>query len=246
MRAEDKEVDGRDLEREQRESESELEGQDEDVLPEADLASAFEAEYRGQVLAAMRAILERQQIVVESLQLPQRELRALEALKAAVDGRDHQLSQFVYASDRRHLLEQALAVLQPNAVELAGAFHEVVQRVGALRHDLKELEDSQDELLEGHQKAALAKADGDTDDKPKPPDDVAAPAGSTLSGPELAPEPEAASSLYGAEDPPQPKAATTLVGPEVPAQPAQASTLGDPAELEAQAKKPWWRRPFGG
>ena len=173
MRAEDKEVDGPDLERAERQRASELEQEDEADLAhdESEELRDIDLEHRGHVLAAMRTILSREQLVVNDLQLPKKELRALEALKAAVEGRDGQLGQFVYASDRSDLLEQALAVLQPTVGEMPGMFEELVHRVGDLRHGLKDLEDAQDELLEGHGPVMAAKADGETDDKPAVPSD---------------------------------------------------------------------------
>ena len=237
MRAEEKEVDGAELERAQRLTESELEKGDDEELPEvvADEERDLQREERGGLLEAMRAILARQHVVVDELQLPAHELRALEALKAAVDGRDPKLAMFVYASDRRSLLEQALTVLESNVSYSDAVYAQIVERVGALRRDLTNLEDSQDELLDGAQKEALEKTGGPPKPKP-PPVEV---------------------------DPDAPKPPSTLSGPEVKEPPKPATTLGDAAEIaaaqadaipqthvkadepKAEAKKPWWKRPFG-
>jgi hypothetical protein len=274
LRAEDKEVDGPELERDEKLRGTDLEEQDEEEVEDhaGEQVRETNPAERTELVAAMRQILARQQLVVNDLHLPQRELRALDALKAAVEGRDAQLGQFVYASDRKAMLEQALAILQPNVGDLTG-FHDMIRDVANLRHGLRELEDAQDELLEGHHKHALAKVDGDTDDKPKPKPD---PGDTSLTGPErkepakvtslLGPEikeaPKLATTLVGPEIKEAPKPATTLTGPEVkdtkPAstlsgperpedkeQPEPPSSLGDPVELEAQKKKPWWKRPFG-
>ena len=287
MRAEDKEVDGPDLVRAEK-KQNELERGDDEEVRELTGEAVREAHGadRAMILDAMRSILEESQLSVESLHLPKRELLALEALQAAVNGRDSKLDQFMYATDRSEMLEQALAVLQPNltygdAKAIDGMFKDMVVRVGDLRRNLKGLEDAQDELLDGSQKHGLGKAEGgDTDDKPKPDDGDATLTGperkvpakaSSLLGPDLAQAPKAASTLAGpaaetarpassldgpetertserwgaGPDPKIAKLASSLGGAEAPDNPAAPSTLGDPAELEALAKKPWWRRPFG-
>ena len=255
MRAEDKEVDGPELERDaERQRQSELEEQDEQELPELSSEEDRSTEHRATVIAAMRLIMRKEHVPVSQLQLPQRELRALEALRAAVEGKDAERDQFVYATDRRDLLEQALAILQPNFVtgdaqhaQLLGSYGDLIEQVGELRHGLLELTDAQDELLHGNEAAEVTKADGDTDDKPDPkPDDT------SLTGPERTLPPKPASSLTGPERAQAPKPASSLMGPEVAEAAKPASSLGDPTELAAAApvpsekKKPWWRRPFGG
>jgi len=237
MRAEDKEVDGLELEREtERQRESELEKQDDEELPELQSSEDRDRDHRGQVIAAMRMILEREHVVVDELKLPARELRALEALKAAVDGKDGKLSQFVYATDRKNLLEQALAVLQPNFVtgdaqhaQVLGNYHDLIEKVADLRHGLVELADSQDELLHATDKTAMQKADGDKDDTDDTDDDR--PKQSTLSeGPEVKPEPTKS---------------TLADGPAAKDEPKGPTTLGDPADLAAAQKTPWWKRVLG-
>jgi hypothetical protein len=275
LRQEDKEVDGRDLERAERLEQSELEAKDEEELPAQALDQVRELArtQRAELLAMVHAIFARDHLVLDTLKLPQHELRALEALKAAVDGRDAQLAQFVYATDRRELLEQALAVLQPNLELDDPTYVRLVDEVRALRAQLANLVDAQDELIEfqGEHVKAAANADDQDDDASADAADTeraAAPAQatpSTLYGPERPVPPRAASALDGPERPAPPRAASTLAGPEPPAPPSEGSTLygpedaptptapstlGDASEIasahQAQApRKPWWKRPFG-
>jgi len=226
LRAEEKEVDGPDLERHERLRESELDKGDDEELPEllAEQQRELVRTERGGLLVAVEAILAHDHVVVDELQLPAHELRALDALKAAVDGKDTKLHRFVFASDRRDLLEQALAVLQPNLAYDQASYCQLVERVSLLRHELTGLEDSQDELLDGSQKAELDAT------RPKPPPPPGEPA-------EL--------------DPDAPKPPSTLYGPDAVEEAKPATSLGDPAEIaaaqadELPKKKPWWKRPFG-
>jgi hypothetical protein len=245
LRFEDKEVDGPELELEKDRRNSELVEEDEEEVDEINIADVLAQQHESSLLAAMREILEHRHVVINDLALPQRELRALEALKAAVTGKDGELSQFVYASDRRDLLEQALAVLQPRVMsDLTRPFQDLVQRIGSLRHDLKDLEDAQDELLEANQEVGVDKADADTADKPKPiPDDDL-----SLDGPERKLV-KPSTSLTGERPPPQ-KLPSTLDGPPLPAEPPHETTVGSKQDL-AEAKvaepqrlktKPFWRR----
>jgi hypothetical protein len=251
MRAEDKEVDGPELEREtERQRDSELEKEDEEELAELSSVDERDAEHRDQVITAMRMILERDNIVVDELKLPARELKALEALKAAVDGKDGKLSQFVYATDRKNLLEQALAVLQPNFVsgdaqraQVMGVYQDLIDKVADLRTGLVELADSQDDLLHAADKTAMQKADGDKDDGD---DDDDTPKTSTLSdGPEVKPEAKKSSLADGPEVKAETASSTLADGPAVKDDPKGPTTLGDPAELAAAQKTPWWKRALG-
>jgi hypothetical protein len=247
LRAEDKQVDGIELERAERETESELEKEDDEELGELvveekrDLARTEQ----GALLEAVRAIFARDYVVVSALRLPHHELRALDALKAAVDGRDGALHQFVYAADRRELLEQALAVLQPNLAYDDRQYAALVAHVSELRHELTSLEDAQDELLEHHEVAAVK-----TDAKPPPEDDQ----------PEVDPDAPKASTLYGAEVAAPAKPGTSLGDaaeiaaaqkdaiPKSRVEPEQAGAVEPAAEAaaaDAPKKKPWWKRPFG-
>jgi len=168
LRQEDKEVDGPELEQaEERKRESELVEEREDELYDLDGLPEREVEAKRaeDIMSVMRTIVAGEQIVINDLKLPKRQLVALEALKAAVDGKDTRLSRFVYAEDRRALLEQALAVLQPELASMQGAkmFEEMFQKVGELREKLNVLEDSEEELVEG--RAQDYKEESDTDDK---------------------------------------------------------------------------------
>lgn len=243
MRFEDKDVDGAELDREKGLRDNDLVEEDQEEVDEIQIDDVLAQQSENALLAAMREILEHRHIVVNDLALPQRELRALEALQAAVTGKDGELSQFIYASDRRDLLEQALAVLQPGVMaDVTQPFQDLIQRVGTLRHDLKDLEDAQDELLEGNEKVGPAKADGDTADKPKPDDDL------SLDGPERK-FPKPATTLTG-ERKEEPKAPSTLDGPALKEEPPPETTVGSKQDL-AEAKvaepqrlktKPFWRR----
>src|SRR5215475_2409557 len=134
-----------------------------DRLPPKIVEAIHEAnrERRAQMLGAIRMILGRQRLEVGQLRMPPRETHALQALQAAVEGKSADLQQFVYASDRRDLLERALGVLQPDltrtddktARELHAQLADLSERLGQLRHRLSSLEDAQDELLHGHEAA---------------------------------------------------------------------------------------------
>jgi hypothetical protein len=229
LRQEEKEVDGYELEQaEERKRENELIEEDEEELHDLDGKPESERaqERTTLVSGAMHKILEGEHIVINNLELPKRELRALEALKTAVDGRDQQINGFVFAEDRRALLEQALAVLQPDLATLGkigGAPYEtLVKEVAELREQLNKLEEAQEEI---EHKPVEAKAEAsDTDDKPKPDDDQ------SLTGPERTIA----------------KPASSLSGPERKEEPKPVTTLGDVKEIEEAAKKPWWKRSTGG
>ncbi len=240
MRQEAKEVDGPDIEQaEERRRQNELVAEDDEELYDLDGKPEFERDRdRTSVIAgAMHKILEREHLVVNDLELDQRELRALEALKTAVEGRDASLDGFVYAEDRRALLEQALAVLQPDIAsleQLGGTpFEDLVHDVAELRGALENLEDAQEEIEPRKLHAGKGEAP-DTDDKPTPGDDA------SLDGPERAiAKPK--SSLTGPERNPEPKPPSTLGGPERKEEPKLPTTLGDPKEI-AEAAKPWWKK----
>lgn len=240
LRQEDKEVDGFELERaEERKRESELIDQDEEELLDLDGQPEFDRdqERTSMVADAMQKILEREHIVINDLELDNQELRALEALKTAVEGRDQEIHGFVFAEDRRTLLEQALAVLQPNLAsleKLGGApFEELVKDVAELRVQLDVLEDAQEEIepYKLHRDRGEAP---DSDDKPKPDEDT------SLDGPERKID-KPASTLAGPERKQEPKPPSTLTGPEIKPEPKPKTTLGDPTEI-AEAAKPWWKQ----
>jgi len=275
VRAEEKELEGADLEREERLEElTEREEEELPVLGGEELRD-LELEHRSTLFDAIRLVLAGENVTVSLLYLPQRETHALEALQAAVNGQDS-VGEFVFAEDRRALLEQALAVLQENVThgnpeQLAGLhakFDELTVQVGELRARLVNLEDAQDDLFDEKRQYEIEEVadEGDRDDKPAAPEDTslygperpAEAKPSTLEGPERPAEVKD-STLYGDPPPEPPPAPSTLEGPERPAEPGPGSALygeelpeepSGPSELaaeaaEAEAQKPWWRRPFG-
>jgi hypothetical protein len=237
VQLEDKLVDGREAAHAESQQREDVAEHGEEALPAPMVEAVRDAglERRGQLLGAIRMILDRQTLTVNQFHLPQREARALDALQVATSGKSRDLGSFVYASDRRDMLEQALAVLQPNltraddqtARELHAQFADLAARVGELRHQLTELEDSQDELLEGHRGAALEAGATEPGDKPKPkPSDPDAPRpATTLTGPEVAEPPRPPTMLTGPEVAEPPRPPTTLVGPELPQELAPPTTL---------------------
>ncbi|HSK00144.1 MAG TPA: hypothetical protein VK932_02840, partial [Kofleriaceae bacterium] len=207
MRAEEKELEGPELEREERTHEPAA--HEEEELPElgGEELRDVELPHRSTLFEALRLVIAGEEVRVDMLYLPQRETRALEALQAAVTGRDS-LGDFVFAEDRRPLLEQALAVLQQNVTygepeqlaELHAKFDELTEQVGELRERLLGLEDAQEDILEDKvRRVAEAAAAADRGDKPKPapgpPEDAA------LDGPERPAEPKPPSALGGPERP---------------------------------------------
>ncbi len=223
MRFDEKNLEGQELLLEQEKRENELVEEDQEDVGEIDIAEVLDEGSENLLMLAMREILEGRHIVVNDLQLPQRELLALEALKTAVEGKDGKLAQFVYAEDRQDLLEQALSVLQPRLMhDVTTEFQDLVARIGTLRSGLKDLEDAQDELLEASRLVGVVKGDGDTDDKPKPtpaPDDD-----QTLTGPERKLE-KPTTSLDGPEIADVQVVSTLDRGPEAPEKQAAPSTL---------------------
>ncbi|HET9624466.1 MAG TPA: hypothetical protein VFP84_24005 [Kofleriaceae bacterium] len=264
MKLEDKLVDGLDAAKQESRQREDVEMRGEEALPAPVVEAMRDAalERRAQLLGAVRMVLDRETLTVASLRLPMRESLALEALQVATTGRSSDTGQFVYASDRRDLLERALGVLQPDlvhadaatAIELDAQFADLSARVADLRGTLTDLEDAQDELLTDEEKArlaAMASGDGGGDKADKPDSDPDAPRPpSTLdAGPDLAAQAAPPSTLSTGPDVPasKPPSSTLDAGPDLPAAPAPPSTLGDPADLAAaEARAPWWRRPFGG
>jgi hypothetical protein len=190
-------------------------------------------ERRAQLLGAVRMILGRQRIEIGQLRMPAREAQALTALQAAVEGRTSDLNSFVYAEDRRDLLERALGVLQPDlahtddvsAQELQAQIGDLSERLMHLRHQLTALVDAQDEvMLPVDHVVGLASESGDKP-KPKPSDPDAPRPPTTLTGPEVpAPRP-VPTTLTGPEVPAPKPVPTTLIGPEVPDRKPVPTTL---------------------
>jgi len=230
VRAEDKQLEGPELEREQRVDTTAQEREQLPVLAGDELRD-LALDHRSRLLDALQLILAREQVTISLLYLPQREALALEALQTAVTGADS-VGEFVFAEDRRSLLEQALAVLQQNLTygepallaELQAKFDTMTERVTELRAELLNLEDAQEELIEGRDRGMDHGTAEPTDEpKPAPKDDD-----TRLDGPER-PQPAKPSTLAGP-------------GPAVEQRPAP-TTLGDAAEIaEAARKHPWWKR----
>lgn len=212
MRAEDKELEGPDLEREQRVEASHREEHEEEELPvdvtEAVRDTSFEQ--RSRIMDVLQLILAGEKVNISLFYLPQRESHALETLQAAATGVDT-MGEFVFAEDRRPLLEQALAVLQQNIVygepsqlaELQTKFDGMSEQIGELRGQLANLEDAQEERDEFHIAARHGygppRADGaETDDKPVD-EGLGAFVSSLMDGPEVERE-DKKSSLYDEAD----------------------------------------------
>lgn len=247
MRHDERQVNGPELEREpQLERKDQIERKREDELPILDPSRRLDPASESLVVATMRAIFQRRNVIINDLQLPQREQRALEALQAAVTGRDEKHDRFVYAHDRRDLLERALLVLQPGLIqETAPPMQDLVKQVGTLRGDLKDLDDAQDELMVQRAKGLEETTDSDTDDKPDDGNDdddqIAAKPASTLEGPEVEEPPKPASTLDGSPREEVAKPATSLGDPDEIAKIAKRA--GTPPQ--AYRSKSWWKALFG-
>jgi hypothetical protein len=251
----------------QREERQRKDGKDSLPAPAVEAIQEASRQQRMQLLGAIRMILGQERLDIRELRMPQRETQALEALQAAVQGRSSQL-QFVFASDRRDLLEGALAVLQPDltrtddktARELHAQLDDLSERLADLRHRLSALEDAQEEPVRHHEADRIVTAPPEDSkpsdpDAPRPPTTLTGPelpaekpVPTTLTGPELPAEKPAPTTLTGPELPEQAPVPSTLTGPELPEAPPAPSTLGSegaaPGDPDAP-KRPWWRRPFG-
>lgn len=253
MRLEDKELEGPDLEREQGlETQQDETLENDKELPEHAGPEVVDAElaHRSRMFEALQSILAGENIAIPMLYLPQREAAALEALQAAVTGRDRSMNTFLFAEDRKSLLEQALSVLQQNLTRgdaetlavLHARYDALTDSVAELRGELLDLEDAQDDLIE--QKARDEEhASGDAPETEDVDESVTGfiasalnalaqvaqvedskPFRSTLEGPDLPEEQKPASTLDGPEVKLVDKA-TSLTGPELPAAKPHVSAL---------------------
>jgi hypothetical protein len=262
LRAEEKEVDDYELARETRFEE--VGEKNQEALPAIELATDLELQHRNELIGAIRAMFQGQSVQLSELGLPDRELIALDYLQSAVTGRDRRYHAFTYADDRRDMLEQALAVIEPvlETGEERG-LDDILQQVSELRSRLSNLEDAQDELLIDEE--VLAQSTIDTTDKPAPldgpalPDKVPQPP--TVYGPAIAEQPAAPTTLIGGpEVPDKEPVPTTVTGPAIPEAAKPKSTLFDGPDAVAESKgttslvdpadppktkTPWWRKPFG-
>jgi hypothetical protein len=268
VRAEEKELEGPDLARAEQHQElhTPVGGEHEETeLPEiaGEGVRDMERERGSRLIDAMREILGGNELNVEQLALPARELLALKALQSAVTGRG-EMDMFVFAEDRKSLLEQALAVLQPNQssgkatelAELSGSLNLLTKTVAQVREQLAALMDAQDELLGDERQrflAAIAETEdkGDKGDKPakptKPSDPDAPRPASTVSGPgPEAKREERPSALSTGPEAKRPEHVSTVSGPGPEVKRAeQPTTLGDPAEIARSAVQTWWKKPSG-
>lgn len=254
MRADEKQLEGPELEREVGLEVEEVQ-EEEEEMPILSVEEVMDAElaHRGRLFDAIQLILADEKLNISLLYLPQREANALEFLQAAVTGEDT-MGEFVFAEDRGALLEQALAVLQANLThgdhgklgELHAKFDQLSDRVATLRAELLSLEDAQDDLFDEKRQYVeeLDEADevdpadkGDKGDKGEPEardsitDFIAsaltalAEVGKALEGPEVPDKVTPPSTLVGQAIPDKKPGPTTLVGPEVPDLVTAPSTL---------------------
>ena len=251
MRADEKQLEGPELEREVGLEVEEVQ-EEEEEMPILSVEQTKDAElmHRGRLFDAIQLILADEKLNISLLYLPQREANALEFLQAAVTGEDT-MGEFVFAEDRGVLLEQALAVLQTNLTqgdqeqltELHAKFDQLSERVATLRAELLSLEDAQDDLFD--EKRQYVEEQTDEPDEADPADkgepevsdsitdflasaltalaDVAP--GKALEGPETPDKVTPPSTLVGAAVPEKKLGPTTLLGPEVPDLVTAPSTL---------------------
>jgi len=256
VRAEEKELEGPELEREVGLEEQEVEQEAEEMpILVGEESVDLELLHRGKLFDAIQLILANEKVNVSLLYLPQREAHALEFLQAAVTGSDS-MGEFVFAEDRQVLLEQALAILQANVThgdqsqlgELHAKFEELSTRVGELRAQLLNLEDAQDDLFDEKRQYYEEQAtDAEADDveapetEPEPQDSITDFIAAALHAlADVAPErePQAPkSTLAGPEVPDKAAEPTTLVGPEVPDLETPPTTLVGP-EVPDKATEP--------
>lgn len=183
------------------------------------------------IMGAVLAIIERREVSLDELELSEQEQSALEALRTAFDGKDPRYAEFVYAEQRRELLEQALAALQPalaldlsHASELRLTYDRIVEEVTELRERLEQLEDAQDDerLHETQVRKDAPKDEDDVPDEVEGAEGAAKP--STVWQPGEAGAP-GAPGAPGAQD-----AAATAASPAT-----KPSSVWQPGEPDAQA-----------
>jgi hypothetical protein len=259
----DKLIEDRDAAHVESQQRQELLDRDENQLP-SPIVEAIQdqgRERRAQLLGAVRMILGHQTLEVGQLRMPARETRALSALQVAVEGRSADLNEFVYATDRRDLLERALGVLQPDLLHtddqsahgLRAQLKDLSERVGELRHRLTVLEDAQDDLLRGTpevaaltteptdkpgDKPAAKPAGAKPTVEPSDPDAPRPPTTLTGPGPDLPEPPPVRTTLAGGPDiPDRTPAKTTLTGADLPDRtPAPTTLVGPDLPDEPPAK----------
>ena len=115
VQLEDKLVDGIEAAHEESRKREDIESHGDETLPESQVEAVPGAglDKRGELLGVVRMILAGDDVVISALGFPQLESRALETLQVVTSARTR-MGHFVYASDRRDMLERALTVLQPS------------------------------------------------------------------------------------------------------------------------------------
>lgn len=203
------------------------------------------------VLAVVKAIFEERtesMPALDELELSVQEKSALAALQTAYTGRETRYNTFVYAEQRRELLEQALAALQPMlaldvsaSAELRDTYERMVEQVTELRENLLNLEDSQDDevlMREALKKEEQESADADQGDGDRDADADAASGEKTgekksalFDGPAAPDKVAARSTLSEGPAVPEPAAEKSSLfdGPAVPDKVDAPSSLGDPS-----------------
>lgn len=215
------------------------------------------------VLAVVQAIFEERtesMPVLDDLELSVQEKSALQALQTAFTGRETRYNTFVYAEQRRELLEQALAALQPMlaldvsaSAELRETYERMVEQVTELRENLLNLEDSQDDEVlirealkrEEQESDDADQGDGDRDADAdavageKAGEQLGEKKSALFDGP-AAPDKVAARSTLSEGPPvaePAPEKSSLFDGPAVPDKTSAQSSLGDPSDGEAGGGK---------
>ena len=209
MRAEDKQLEGADLEHEEERTrdlvaEEELAEVAGEEVVDLETVSDRDRDRQRVVLATIRAIFDQKTVTVSLLGLPDHETRALASLQHAVTGRGA-LGTFIFADDRRDLLERALAVLQPNLthadpelVAELGAMDKLTATLGTLRAELDQLGEAQEVIPEWEKHDWFGAGTDDKDDKDDAkPEAADIEVGTTLTGPERAEAPKPRSTLDG-------------------------------------------------
>lgn len=215
------------------------------------------------VLAVVQAIFEERtesMPVLDDLELSVQEKSALQALQTAFTGRETRYNTFVYAEQRRELLEQALAALQPMlaldvsaSAELRETYERMVEQVTELRENLLNLEDSQDDEVlirealkrEEQESDDADQGDGDRDADAdavageKAGEQLGEKKSALFDGP-AAPDKVAARSTLSEGPPvaePAPEKSSLFDGPAVPDKTSAQSSLGEPSDGEAGGGK---------
>jgi hypothetical protein len=130
---------------------------------------ATSSQDRTSVLDVVRRVLAGDFNAPQRLHLGRDQKKAMELLIAAVRGKDPVSHTTVYAEDRRMMLEQSIAALQPvigmggmhmadDVKESQSLFAKVLGQVNELREKLEKLESTQEEFA--HKVTAAKKTDG--------------------------------------------------------------------------------------